>query len=105
MVSALEVAELCHLAHQKQYIDVIKRCCSLPREEIVEHVCRDIANLSMGNRDNPGRNTTLTESPDGRASLTLLFDFAPMRLATESITRSTKWACMRRQEAIAIRTG
>ena len=66
--------------------------CSNPLAEIQEYLCRDVANLAMGNKDNHARNTALQRDFDGRIALTPLFDFAPMYLHPDGIARRIRWA-------------
>lgn len=72
-----------------------KRFSTQPFEDIAEYVKRDIANLALGNSDNHGRNTAMGKYEDGSIGLTPLYDFAPMKLAPETVMRSTNWECMR----------
>lgn len=57
---------------------------------LLEYVRRDVLNLVFGNSDNHGRNTALLKSADG-VRLAPVFDFAPMKMDLEGITRSTTW--------------
>ncbi|WP_235693184.1 HipA domain-containing protein [Ensifer adhaerens] len=95
MVSAIGVAAYGHLANHEDYIDVLRKYSSDPYGDIAEYVKRDIANQAFGNPDNHGRNTAISKGPLGGVSIAPLYDFAPMRLAVEGISRSTRWAAMR----------
>ena len=97
MVSALGVSEFGYVGSHEAYIDVLKRYSTDPDADVAEYVRRDLVNLAMGNPDNHGRNTAIEKYPDGSVRLAPLFDFAPMRLADETVVRSTRWECMRRQ--------
>lgn len=97
MVSALGIAEFGHLANHEDYLGVIKSFSSDPEKDIIEYIERDIANQALGNPDNHGRNTALSQFPDGSISLSTLFDFAPMRLADEGLLHSTRWGAMRKR--------
>lgn len=94
MVSAIEVAAFGHLDSHESYLAIIREHSVEPLADVIEYVLRDVLNLAMGNPDNHGRNTALRKSNDGTVRLSPLFDFAPMRLATDTIVRSTKWQCM-----------
>jgi serine/threonine-protein kinase HipA len=56
----------------------------------IEFLKRDILNLAMRNTDNHARNTAV-QVVDGVARLTPLFDFAPMYLDKEGISRAARW--------------
>lgn len=57
---------------------------------LVEYVQRDLLNLVFGNSDNHGRNTALLKSAD-TVWLAPVYDFAPMKMDLEGITRTTHW--------------
>ena len=52
--------------------------------------------VALGDRDNHGRNTSLLKAGDGSVALAPLYDFAPMYLDPEGISRQTRWASERR---------
>jgi serine/threonine-protein kinase HipA len=58
--------------------------------ETIEFLKRDILNLAMRNTDNHARNTAV-QKIGGVVRLTPLFDFAPMYLDPEGISRSARW--------------
>ncbi|TLX16030.1 HipA domain-containing protein [Rhizobium sp. MHM7A] len=93
-VSALNVAEFGYLGRHEAYIELIKGASSAPFEDVVEYVKREVTNQALGNSDNHGRNTAFSKTEDLDIRLSPLFDFAPMRLAPESIPRSTRWHSM-----------
>lgn len=95
MVSAIEAAKFGHLDSHERYLAVLREHSVNPLEDVTEYVLRDVLNLAMGNPDNHGRNTALAKTADGTVRLSPLFDFAPMRLATDTVVRSTKWQCMK----------
>lgn len=99
LVSAIGVSEFGHIGDHETYIEALREFSSDPFSDIAEYMKRDIANLALGNPDNHGRNSALSKHSDGRITLSPLFDFAPMRLATEGIVRSTRWAAMRDQHS------
>jgi len=82
-------------ATHENYLQVIREVSTDPVKEVTEYVLRDILNLAMGNTDNHGRNTAMRKNDDGNIGLSPLYDFAPMRLSSASVIRSTKWECMR----------
>ena len=62
-----------------------------PAGDLMEYVLRDFANVLLGNTDNHSRNTSLLKYPDGRIALSPLYDFAPMILDPEGISRVCRW--------------
>nr|WP_322887811.1 HipA domain-containing protein [Aquirhabdus parva] len=70
----------------------LAKACTDPITEIIEYLKRDIANVILGNRDNHSRNTAITRSWQGHIALTPLFDFAPMWLHPDGISRDSRWA-------------
>ena len=62
-----------------------------PVAEISEFIKRDVLNLAMKNTDNHARNTSVQRLSDGTVRLTPVYDFAPMYLDQEMISRSCKW--------------
>lgn len=69
----------------------LAEACSDPLTEIVEYLKRDITNIMLGNRDNHSRNTAIKRGWDGIVALTPLFDFAPMFLHPDGISRNSRW--------------
>ena len=62
-----------------------------PSDVLIEIVRREALALALGDTDNHGRNTSIIKMPDGRVTLSPLYDFAPMYLDPELIKRSTLW--------------
>ncbi|MGI4720752.1 MAG: type II toxin-antitoxin system HipA family toxin [Janthinobacterium lividum] len=77
-------------ADQFQLLAAIRRVVDAPTEETVEFIRRDVLNLAMRNPDNHARNTAV-QTVDGVTRITPLFDFAPMYLDPEGITRAARW--------------
>jgi serine/threonine-protein kinase HipA len=77
-------------ANQFQLVAAIRRVVDVPVEETIEFIRRDVLNLAMRNTDNHARNTAV-QTVDGVTCLTPLFDFAPMYLDPEGITRASRW--------------
>jgi serine/threonine-protein kinase HipA len=75
---------------QFQLLAAIRRVVDSPLEETIEFIRRDVLNLAMRNPDNHARNTAV-QTVDGVTRLTPLFDFAPMYLDPEGITRAARW--------------
>ncbi|MEX1165918.1 MAG: HipA domain-containing protein, partial [Hydrogenophaga sp.] len=65
--------------------------CTNPQEELLEYIKRDIANLALLNKDNHARNTAVQREFNGIIALTPLFDFAPMCLHPDGISRRIRW--------------
>lgn len=74
-----------------QICELLMQCCSHPKEEIVEYLKRDLANVALGNKDNHSRNTAIQRLNNGIIQLTPLYDFAPMWLHPDGIARTTRW--------------
>ena len=77
-------------ANQFNLLNAIREVVDEPIEETIEFIRRDVLNLAMRNTDNHARNTAV-QMVDGLVRLTPLFDFAPMYLDPEGITRSARW--------------
>ena len=72
--------------------ELLAQVCTNPLENIIEYIKRDIANLALGNKDNHARNTAIQRFDNGEIQLTPLFDFAPMYLHPDGISRRMRWA-------------
>jgi serine/threonine-protein kinase HipA len=89
--SLVESTPGAYLTHQKVMValrDVMK-----PqdwRDVQLEYLKRDLLNLVFGNSDNHGRNMALLKT-DSAVRLAPVYDFAPMKMDLEGITRTTKW--------------
>jgi serine/threonine-protein kinase HipA len=77
-------------ADQFELLNAIRNVVDDPLGETVEFIRRDVLNLAMRNTDNHARNTAV-HTVDGITRITPLFDFAPMYLDPEGITRSARW--------------
>lgn len=77
-------------ANQFHLLAAIRKVVDDPAAETIEFIRRDVLNLAMRNPDNHARNTAV-QTVDGVTSLTPLFDFAPMYLDPEGITRAARW--------------
>jgi serine/threonine-protein kinase HipA len=71
--------------------EAFRRHVADPVGETVEFIKRDILNMAMRNTDNHARNTAVQRLPNGTVQLTPVFDFAPMYMDREFITRGCKW--------------
>lgn len=69
----------------------LARFVDQPQRDVLELVLRDAAALALGNPDNHGRNTSLLKHEGGRVELSPVYDFAPMFLDPDLITRQTRW--------------
>jgi len=69
----------------------LKAIATAPEETILAYVWRDLLNLALGNRDNHGRNTAVQRLDDGLIQLAPLFDFAPMMMHPDGISRRMTW--------------
>jgi serine/threonine-protein kinase HipA len=77
-------------ANQFQLLAALRRVVDNPLEDTIEFIQRDVLNLAMRNTDNHARNTAV-HTVDGVTRITPLFDFAPMYLDPEGITRAARW--------------
>jgi serine/threonine-protein kinase HipA len=77
-------------ANQFHLLAAIRSVVDVPIEETIEFILRDVLNLAMRNTDNHARNTAV-HTVDGVTRITPLFDFAPMYLDPEGITRASRW--------------
>lgn len=77
-------------ANQFDLLAAIRRVVDDPARETMEFLQRDVLNLAMRNTDNHARNTAV-QTTDGKTQLTPIFDFAPMYLDPEGITRAARW--------------
>jgi serine/threonine-protein kinase HipA len=62
---------------------------------LVDYLQRDVLNLVFGNSDNHGRNTSVLKSA-GAVWLAPVYDFAPMKMDLEGVTRTTHWGSFER---------
>lgn len=77
-------------ANQFDLLAAIRKVVDDPLEDTIEFIRRDVLNLAMRNTDNHARNTAV-HTIDGVTRITPLFDFAPMYLDPEGITRAARW--------------
>lgn len=77
-------------ADQFRLLAAIRAVVTDPIGETIEFIQRDVLNLAMRNTDNHARNTAV-QTVDGVTRITPLFDFAPMYLDPEGITRASRW--------------
>lgn len=84
-----------HLNH----FEVIRFICTLFKKRssefnaerfVCDWLARDLLNIAFGNSDNHGRNTALLKQPNN-IWLSPIYDFAPMKVDPEGVTRTTKW--------------
>lgn len=81
------------------HFEVIRSVCNVLQKQstefnteafVCEWLSRDLLNIAFGNPDNHGRNTALLKKPSD-IRLSPIYDFAPMKVDPEGITRTTKW--------------
>lgn len=65
--------------------------CTNPVADITEYVLWDVTNIVMSNKDNHGRNTAFQRFTNGCIALLPRYNFAPMLLHPEGITRRMRW--------------
>jgi serine/threonine-protein kinase HipA len=91
--SAASIAGLAGFGMQANQFDLlaaIRKAVDDPLAETIEFIQRDVLNLAMRNTDNHARNTAV-HTVDDVTRITPLFDFAPMYLDPEGITRAARW--------------
>lgn len=89
--SLLGAAPGAYLKHQ-QVLDALREVTREEdwRETLLEYLKRDLLNVVFGNSDNHGRNTSLLKT-ETEVRLAPVYDFAPMKMDPEGVTRTTKW--------------
>lgn len=95
MYSLLGAAPGTRLRHQDVLSALQKVCTGDWPAVLTEYVRRDVLNLVFGNSDNHGRNTSVVKSAT-EVSLAPIYDFAPMKMDLEGITRTTTWGTFER---------
>lgn len=80
------------LSHQ-QVLAVLREILAAERwrDVLLEYLKRDVLNLVFGNSDNHGRNMAVLRT-DEAVKLAPIYDFAPMQMDLEGVTRATRWA-------------
>ncbi len=91
LCSLAGVSEFSVRIPQERLCEVIAEYSSNKEADIKEFVLRDVLNVAMGNTDNHARNTSMSKYPDGRVTLSPLYDFAPMILDDQGIARVCRW--------------
>ena len=91
MYSLLGAEPGARVRHQ-DVLAALKRVVSPPDWQgvLVDYVKRDVLNLVFGNSDNHGRNTSVLKSASA-VRLAPVYDFAPMKMDSEGIGRTTHW--------------
>lgn len=83
-----------YLRHQEVFQILVSVTNVTSKEELeqltVEYLKRDLLNIAFGNSDNHGRNMAVLKS-DTTIQLAPVYDFAPMKMDPEGVTRSTTW--------------
>lgn len=72
------------------FCQALARVATDPAAEVREYLRRDILNLALRNTDNHGRNTAVLRTGI-KIELSPVFDFAPMFLDPEGISRVCRW--------------
>lgn len=91
LASVAGIAEFGKRGDHGVFCDTIVRYATTPGPEIVEYLRRDILNCALRNTDNHGRNSAFLKQGNDTVQLTPLYDFAPMFLDPEGISRSSRW--------------
>ncbi len=91
LASGIGIAEFGARPNHEKYLEAIAKFSTDPANDLKEYLLRDILNVALGNTDNHPRNTAFLKTPQS-CRLSPLFDFAPMWMDTEGITRVCRWA-------------
>jgi len=75
---------------QETLCSALVAASSAPAEDGLEFLRRDVLNVMLGNTDNHARNSALLKHTD-HVQLSPLYDFAPMSMDPEGISRSCRW--------------
>lgn len=75
---------------QFELVNALRAVVTDKTADTIEFLKRDVLNLAMRNTDNHARNTAVQKIGD-EVRLTPLFDFAPMYLDPEGISRAARW--------------
>ena len=60
------------LPSHNQVCQALLQHCTHPHEEVLEYLKRDVANLTLGNKDNHARNTAIQRDLNGHIALPIL---------------------------------
>jgi len=71
-------------------LEALRQYTSNPYEATLEYIRRDIMNLALGNTDNSPYNMAV-QIINGKTGLTPLYDFAPMYLDMDDLSRTLEW--------------
>lgn len=75
---------------QNEVLAALRTYVTDPQTATLEFLKRDVLNLALGNTDNHARNTAV-QTVGNDVRLTPLFDFAPMNLDKDGISRALRW--------------
>ena len=90
LYAANEICDWPYTCSVHTLVPAIFKYSDMPLDDFTLYVKRDLANMIFGNTDNHGRNSAFLV--DGRkARLSPIFDFAPMMIDPEGITRTVRW--------------
>jgi serine/threonine-protein kinase HipA len=90
--SAAGIAEYGRRCNHANFCDAITAFSSDAKSDLLEYLRREILNVALRNTDNHGRNSAFIKSANGKVMLSPLYDFAPMFLDPEGITRASRWS-------------
>lgn len=74
-----------------ELVGALRQHVSDPAQETLEFIKRDVLNLALRNTDNHARNSAVQRTSDGRIRLTPVFDFAPMFMDPDIVSRNLHW--------------
>jgi serine/threonine-protein kinase HipA len=91
VASVCELAQFGQVPSHNAFLARLKLFATDIRQDAIEYIKRDVANIALGNTDNHARNTAIQRRDEGSIGLTPLFDFAPMFLHPDGIARRMRW--------------
>ncbi len=83
--------------NHKLMVETLRNFVSDPYQATLEYIKRDIMNLALGNTDNSPYNMAV-QTINGKTQLAPFYDFAPMYLDMDGISRSLEWLDDNQQE-------
>lgn len=90
LVSLADMANTDTVLTHQLMLKTLCRFVDQPYDAVLEYIKRDIMNLALGNPDNSPYNTAV-QTINGKTAIAPLYDFAPMYLDMDAISRSLEW--------------
>lgn len=90
LVSLAELRDPEKPATHNKILTILRHFVTDPQQATLEYIRRDILNFALGNTDNSPYNMAV-QTVNGETRLSPLYDFAPMYLDMDEITRVLEW--------------